>query len=79
MFTITTATGKQFESDFAVDSSTTGLAFVRILNQDKKTIENLFKDPAELPFDCFPEHNVLEGIFDEGADTKLMLKKGVTL
>lgn len=75
MFTLTTATGKQFDSDYAVDNSRLGIAFVRILDQDFETIKGIFKNNEELPFDCLPQYKKVEDIFNEGSAVKIMLKQ----
>jgi hypothetical protein len=75
MFTITTATGKQFDSDYAVDNASIGLAFVRIIGKDKKEVEQIFKNPEELPLDCFPQYGKLDGVFNENDGAKLMLTR----
>ena len=75
MFTLTTATGKQFDSDYAVDNSRLGIAFVRILDQDFETIKGIFKNSEELPFDCLPQYKNIEDIFNEGSAVKIMLKQ----
>ena len=73
MLTITTATGKTFETDYAVCNDNIGIAFVRILGYDKKTIERIFENGNELPFDCFPKYKKLQCILDEQDAIKLML------
>ena len=75
MFTIATATGKTFESDYAVDNSRLGIAFVRILNQEVATIKGILKNTEELPFDCLPQYKKVEDIFDDGSAVKIMLKQ----
>lgn len=71
---VTTATGKQFESDYAVDNPRIGIAFVRILDQDLKTVERLLGNEDELPLDCFPQYKSVDGIFSEQTAVKIMLK-----
>ena len=73
MSTITSATGKAFETDYAVCNDSIGIAFVRILGYDKKTIEGIFEGGSELPFDCFPKYKKLQCILDEQDAIKLML------
>lgn len=75
MFTIATSTGKTFESDYAVDNSRLGIAFVRILDQDVATIKGILKNTEELPFDCLPQYKKVEDIFDDGSAVKIMLKQ----
>ena len=74
MFTITTATGKQFDSDYAVSSPRNDGAFVRIVNSDSETIEQVFSDPAEMPITMYPQYRTLAGITDEHTGFKLVLK-----
>ena len=71
--TITTATGKQFETDFAVCNDNIGIAFVRILGHDKETVERIFANSRELPFDRFPKYKILQSILEEQDAIKLML------
>lgn len=73
MLTITTATGKTFETDYAVCNDNIGIAFVRILGHDKETIERIFENGSELPFDRFPKYKKLQCILDEQDAIKLML------
>ena len=77
MFTITTATGKKFDSDYAVENTNFDLAFVSILGKSRDEVEAVFKNAEELPLDCFPEYKTLGGFLDAGTATKLLLKKGV--
>lgn len=73
MNTITTATGKTFETDYAVCNDSIGIAFVRILGYDKETIEGIFENSNELPFDRFPKYKMLQCVLDEQDAVKLML------
>jgi hypothetical protein len=75
VFTIATATGKTFDSDYAVDNSRLKIAFVRILDQDVATIKEILKNTEELPFDCLPQYKKVEDIFDDGSAVKIMLKQ----
>ena len=74
MFTITTATGKQFDSDYAVASPYNDGAYVRIINSDMETVERVFSDPSEMPIGMYPQYQTLAGITDESTGIKLVLK-----
>ena len=74
MFTITTATGKQFDSDYAVASPYNDGAYVRIINSDMETVERVFSDPSEMPIGMYPQYRTLAGITDEFTGIKLVLK-----
>lgn len=75
MITITTATGKIFESDYAVSPETAPLAFIRIVNSNMETVERVFSNSSEFPIVEYPQlRSVLEFI-DEYTGIKLVLKK----
>lgn len=76
MDTLTTATGKTYETDYAVCNDSIGIAFIRILGHDKKTIERIFENNNELPFDRFPKYKILQCVLDEQDAVKLMLNMG---
>ena len=74
MITITTATGKTFQSDYAVSISNPKLAFIRILGYSLEEVERIFSNPEELPIQGFEEFMKVANIFDETTAIKLVLK-----
>jgi len=74
MLTITTATGKTFESDYAVTIPNPQTAFVRILDHSRQEIIEIFKDPSELPLEEFPEFHTFAGAIDENTAVKIIIK-----
>lgn len=74
MFTITTATGKHFNSDYATSIKNPLVGFVRIVGETFETVNNVFEDKKELPLDIFPEFNNVATIIDEGDGVKLVLE-----
>jgi len=74
MITITTATGKQFESDYAVKIPNPATAFIRILGHSLGEIEEIFADPSELPLEGFPEFHTFAEAIDENTAVKIILK-----
>lgn len=75
MITITTATGKTFESDYAVAPSSAPLAFIRIVNSDIETVERVFSDENEFPLVEYPQLRFVADFIDEYTGIKLVLKK----
>lgn len=74
MITITTATGKTFESDYAVAPQTAPLAFIRIVNSDIETVKRVFSDEAEFPIVEYPRFTHVSSFIDEDTAIKLVLK-----
>lgn len=74
MFTIATATGKKFDSDYATSIKNPLVGFVRIIGEDMETVTNVFKNQEEMPVDVFPQFNAVADIIDEGDGIKLILK-----
>ena len=74
MITITTATGKKLESDYAVSIPNPQRAFIRILGHTRKEIEEIFEDPSELPIEGFPEFHTMADVIDENTAIKIILK-----
>ena len=75
MTTITTATGKTFESDYAVPVPTMPLAFIRIVNSDMETVRRVFSDSSEFPIVEYPQLRSVLDFIDEQTGIKLVLKK----
>ena len=75
MITITTATGKTFESDYAVAPPTAPLAFIRIVNSDMDTVERVFSDASEFPIVEYPQLRSVLDFIDEQTGIKLVVKK----
>lgn len=74
MITITTATGKKFDSDYAVAIQNPQTAFIRILNHSLSELVRIFSNPAELPFEEFPEFHTFAEAMDEHSAIKIILK-----
>ena len=74
MFTITTATGKTFNSDYAVAPPNMPMGFIRIVGQDFETVERIFSDSAEFPIEQYPQFNSASDFIDEGTGIRFVLK-----
>lgn len=74
MFTITTATGKEFDSTYAVASPNNDGAFVTIANSDFQTVARTFSDPAEMPIDIYPQFHTVSGVVSQVSGVQLTLK-----
>ena len=74
MFTITTATGKQFDCDCALAPKTSEFGFVHLLNTNLPTVERIFQNKAELPFDMCPDFTEVVGIDEVNGGIELMIK-----
>ena len=74
MLTITTATGKTFESDYAVTFQNPQTAFIRILNHSLQELVDIFTNPSELPLEEFPEFHTFAGAKDENTAVKIIIK-----
>ena len=74
MITITTATGKKLESDYAVTIPNPATAFVRILNHSLQELVAIFTNPSELPLEEFPEFHTFAGAIDENTAVKIILE-----
>lgn len=74
MFIITTATGKQFDSNYAVSSPNNDGAFVTIVGSDFSTVARTFSDPAEMPLDLFQQYHTVAGITSQISGIQLTLK-----
>ena len=74
MFTITTATGKQFQCDYAVIAPQNDMAFVRVLGLTLEEAMGVFSDLSELPLDIYPQFHHVTGYLDEGDAIKIVLK-----
>ena len=75
MITITTATGKTFDSDYAVAPPAAPLAFIRIVNSDMETVRRVFSDTSEFPIVEYPLLRSVSDFIDEYTGIKLVLKK----
>lgn len=74
MSTITTATGKTFETDYALAPNSSEFGFIRILNYDFFTVCGIFSNPKELPFKEFPDFKTLWAISNDVDAIQLTLK-----
>ena len=72
--TITTATGKKFDSDYAVTIPNPATAFTRVLNHSLQELVRIFEDPAELPLEEFPDFHTFAEAIDEKSAIKIILK-----
>ena len=80
MATLTTATGKTFESDYFVPMQDPPVLFVRILNQPEGVVRAVFSDKAETScLTCASRiafgYTNFQSIFQEGDAFKVMLSK----
>lgn len=75
MFTIKTATGKEYQSDYATALNSQGVGFVRIVGEDFNDLQDVFSNGEEMPLDIFPQFDQVAQIVNEGTHTKLILKK----
>ena len=74
MITITTATGKELNSDYATSLANPKVAFLRIVGETLETVRSIFYDAAELPVDKFPSFHTVAAITDENTGIKIILK-----
>lgn len=74
MFLITTATGKQFQSDFANAPHSAEFAFVRVVNSNYSTVHSVFSNPEELPIDVCQTFLHVNSINDVGDAIEIILK-----
>lgn len=74
MFTIRTATGKEFDSDYATHISSPPLAFIRIIGEQKNVIDRIFSDPNELPIEGYEEFRHLVEVRQESNSIKITLE-----
>jgi len=74
MFTITTATGKQFDSSYAVANPDNTGAFVTVQGSDFHTVASVFSDPSEMPIDIYPQFHTVTGIVNQNSGVQLVLK-----
>lgn len=74
MFTIKTATGKEFQSNYATRIDNPPFAFIRIIDSDEETVDHVFSDENELPIEGFEEFRHLVEITREPNSIKIMLE-----
>lgn len=74
MFTITTAKGKTFDSNYAVASPDNDGAYVTIINSDFPTVAKTFSDQNELPIDIYPQFHNVTAIVSQFTGVQLTLK-----
>lgn len=74
MFTITTATGKQFDSDYATTVKEPSVGFVCIVGETVKTVRRVFSNKEELPLDIFPQFKTVAAVNDLETSVELILK-----
>ncbi len=81
MFTITTATGKEFQSDYLVANYSAPKIYLRVLNETKETVLKVFQDPKETASfvsggKTYEGFTNCVGITQEGDAWKVALKHG---
>lgn len=74
MITITTATGKKFDSDYAVTIPRPATAFIRIVNHSRQELIEVFSNPEELPLEELPAFHTFAEAIDEYTAIKIILK-----
>lgn len=74
MITITTATGKTFESDYAIALPNMPVGYIRIIHDNLKYVRSVFADSAELPLKEYPQYSQIVTMIDETTALKLVLK-----
>lgn len=62
MFTLTTATGKKFDSDYAATIATPPRLSVSILHSDFTEVAMTFLNPAELPLEGYEGYRTVQGL-----------------
>ena len=75
MFTIKTATGKEFDSDYAVTTPALPIGFMRIVGQKLETVERIFSSPEEFPLQGYPRFHSASNFVDEGTGIKFVLNE----
>ena len=74
MFKIKTATGKEFNSSFAVESPMKDGAYIKIVGDNHVKIKQIFSNPAELPIAGYPLYHTIIEMVDMDNGVKLVLK-----
>lgn len=74
MFTITTATGKKFESDHATTTVDPPRLFLTVLNKPMSEVAQIFFDPAELPLKGYKKYKQLNAISEGDRSVNVILK-----
>ena len=74
MITITTATGKEFQSDYAIALPNMPVGYIRIIHDNLKYVRSVFSDNAELPLKEYPQYSQIVTMIDETTALKLVLK-----
>lgn len=74
MITITTATGKEFQSDYAIALPNMPVGYIRIIHDNLKYVRSVFEDSAELPLKEYPQYSQIVTMIDETTALKLVLK-----
>ena len=74
MITITTATGKTFESDYAIALPNMPVGYIRILHDNLEYVKRVFSDNAELPLVEYPQYTKIVTMIDENIAVKLVLQ-----
>ena len=64
MITITTATGKTFESDYAVALPNMPLGYIRIVHDNLNYVKSVFRDSAELPIVEYQQYSEVISMID---------------
>ena len=78
MIKVTTATGKEFLSDYLVTMPSPKMLYVRILESDPQTVRDVFSDPNETSVltyggNEYTGYTMLRSVFDEGDALKVGL------
>lgn len=74
MITITTATGKEFQSDYAIALPNMPVGYIRIIHDNLKYVKSVFSDNAELPLKEYPQYSQIVTMVDETDAIKLVLR-----
>lgn len=74
MFTIATATGKQFDSDYATTVKEPSVGFVCIVGETLENVRSVFFNKEEMPLDIFPQFKTVASIKDLETSIELVLK-----
>lgn len=74
MITITTATGKEFQSDYAIALPNMPVGYIRIIHDNLKYVKSVFSDSAELPLKEYPQYSQIVTMVDETDAIKLVLR-----
>lgn len=76
---VTTATGKEYDSDYLVTIPKPSMLFVRIIDDDPNAVREVFQNPEETATLTYAGrdyegYTILDSITDEGDALKVVLK-----